>query len=511
MSNSKHRAIRKRWVVEGTLLLETPAHFGNGDADALTDMPLLFDEVTNAPLLPGTSIAGALRNYLRERENDFGKDFPTKDDQKNIEHERDLLATRLFGGYRGDDDGEQSPLIVHDAIGKSTGIELRDGVKIDGSTRSAEDKKKYDIQLLAAGTTFDLRFELLIGGDASEEKLKQALATALLGLTNREITLGARKRRGFGQCTVKEWHERVYDLMDPAGLKAWLASETAWADQYPLPPQPDIDLAMLALKTDQRDMAHLTATFSIDGTLLIRSGFGESDAGPDTVHLHARHKDLDTPVPVIPGTSWAGILRHRALKIARTVSVDRQATDQQGIPLTKKVEDEELPVLKAEVFVDGMFGPSEVKRGNKATKASRIAIRESVIEHSSSLVQTRVKIDRFTGGAYEGALFSEQPVVGSPQTSLVLDLTLQKPARAELGLLLFLLRDLWTGDLPVGGESGIGRGRLRGMSATLEAYGHSWNFNTTDDENGVVISTSEGAVSAQDLVDEFNKVEKWTA
>jgi hypothetical protein len=34
--------------------------------------------------------------------------------------------------------------------------------------------------------------------------------------------------------------------------------------------------------------------------------------------------------------------------------------------------------------------------------------------------------------------------------------------------LLVLLKDLWTGDLPLGGESGVGRGRLRGLSATLE-------------------------------------------
>ena len=36
-----HRQIVERIVITGTLVLETPAHFGNGDADAFTDMPLL--------------------------------------------------------------------------------------------------------------------------------------------------------------------------------------------------------------------------------------------------------------------------------------------------------------------------------------------------------------------------------------------------------------------------------------------------------------------------------------
>ena len=34
-------------------------------------------------------------------------------------------------------------------------------------------------------------------------------------------------------------------------------------------------------------------------------------------------------------------------------------------------------------------------------------------------------------------------------------------------MLLLLLKDLWTGDLPLGGESSIGRGRLRGLEAKL--------------------------------------------
>jgi len=44
------------------------------------------------------------------------------------------------------------------------------------------------------------------------------------------------------------------------------------------------------------------------------------------------------------------------------------------------------------------------------------------------------------------------------------------------GLLLLLLRDLWTGDLPLGGESSVGRGRLKGRSATLAYDGKTWRF-----------------------------------
>lgn len=458
-NRTQHRSITERWVVTGSLILETPAHFGNGDADELTDMPLLVDEVNKQPFLPGTSIAGALRNYLRERQLGFGK--PEKGES---------LASVLFGGFRGDDDGEQSPLIVFDAPGHSAGIELRDGVAIDPETRTAADEKKFDMQLLAAGSSFDLRFELAVNKDS--EKLLSALATALHGLEDRQITLGARKRRGFGQVTAKNWRVWKYELQDPNGLLAWLSS----SDWHPA--SPERTGASLTEKlgasldnVDLRKSAYLHATFSIDGTLMIRSGFGQSDNGPDMVHLHSPRPDKKERVPVIPGTSWAGVLRQRALKIARTVSNNNVAASQK--------------------FVDEMFGPSAIERGDKNVKASRVGIKESEITEVESLVVTRVKIDRFTGGAFESALFSEQPAVGKSETRLTLNLIVREPKAAELGLLLLLLKDLWTGDLPIGGESGVGRGRLKGVSATLATSEGEWIFNADGEKVNVTPSTDE--------------------
>ncbi len=94
---------------------------------------------------------------------------------------------------------------------------------------------------------------------------------------------------------------------------------------------------------------------------------------------------------------------------------------------------------------------------------------ETVIQQpvTPELVQSRIKIDRFTGGAYPTALFSEQPVFAKDDTELTLYLELLSPKDYEIGLLLLLLKDLWTGDLPLGGEISVGRGRLRGRSATL--------------------------------------------
>ena len=51
---------------------------------------------------------------------------------------------------------------------------------------------------------------------------------------------------------------------------------------------------------------------------------------------------------------------------------------------------------------------------------------------------------------------------------------------AEIGLLLLVLKDLWTGDLPIGGESSVGRGRLRGKEATLSLKEMNWVLQETE-------------------------------
>lgn len=437
MTGRAARNITGRIIITGRLVLETPAHFGNGDIVGVTDMPLLRDPGDNkTPLLTGTSIAGALRAYLREVERGYGERGQAND-----------LAERLFGRLDRRH-SMQSWLIVDDAQGEMAGVELRDGVAIDPKTRTAEDKKKYDIELLAAGTSFDIRLEFLESQHSRD--LLPALATALDGLARGEIGLGMRKRRGFGRCKVREWRVRRYDLTRPDELVAWLedgaGNEKCGADIFAL-------LGVPRLARDSRQWFRIEATFQLSGSLLIRSSSGQPGS-PDMVHL--RSKRQDKPEPVVSGTSLTGAVRGRALRIAQTIlgeTEGRALVDKMFGPLMK--EDDPAPARPTS------------SAGRPLPGSSRVVVEESVVKDGQDLVQSRVKIDRFTGGAFPTALFSEQPVFGNNQAEVTLTITLRNPTNAEIGLLLLALKDLWTGDLPLGGEGGVGRGRLQGRSATL--------------------------------------------
>ncbi len=58
-------------------------------------------------------------------------------------------------------------------------------------------------------------------------------------------------------------------------------------------------------------------------------------------------------------------------------------------------------------------------------------------------------------------------------------------------MLLLLLKDLWTGDLPLGGEISVGRGRLRGKSAHLKYQNgqvQTWDLLANGDDGVNVVS-----------------------
>jgi len=474
------RVVRRRICVQGDLVLQTPAHLGSGDSDGPTDMSLLRDSVSEHALLTGASLAGALRSYLRAYERGHAVE-----EQTQASFTSKGLAELLFGGRKGDDDGYQSPLIVADAFsGAPPAVELRDGVRINGTTRTPDPQGKYDLELLPAGTRFTLHFELVVadlpravGGDltahtAYEAALREALMIALQGLSAGAIGLGMKKRRGFGRCSAEDWQVWEFDMGDADDVVAWLAFERGYGDSYY---RPGADLGALLHSSQPRAEAappiRLSATFALEGSVLIRSGQDVGAFGPDVRHLHALQPD-GVERPVISGTALAGVLRHQAERIANTLVA--------GSGLT---------------FVDQLFGrvgQSGRKTGDPG-QASRVAVHESVIvDARTDLVQSRVSIDRFTGGALDGALFSEQPAFAKPTTRVTLRIDLYPPegvnlkalapgsrslgetqAVAEIGMLLLILKDLWTGELAVGGEQSVGRGRLRGLSADLTVGKHT--------------------------------------
>ncbi|HCR48375.1 MAG TPA: hypothetical protein DIW24_02020, partial [Bacteroidetes bacterium] len=260
------RQIIKRRVVEANLVFETPVAFASGDTDEMSDMPLLVDALEGKPLLTGTTLAGALRSYLRSIEKGtrsatagalenklFGRE--KKDDQGSQSDEGiELLCQNRQ--EKEDDQGSQSLIIVEDAIGEQGEISYRDGVRINRKSKTADDQGLYNREVWEMGTTFPIRLELLIPQDEQEDALKNALETIVYGLQSGEIALGARKTRGYGQIQLKDLRQKEWDLTQKTELLEWIKTgskpltienSTPWKATLPL--------------SDNRQILKLEATF----------------------------------------------------------------------------------------------------------------------------------------------------------------------------------------------------------------------------------------------------------
>lgn len=463
------RGIAERIFIQGELTFVRPVRLGAPGSGLVDDDDILRDSASGHPMISGATLAGALRGYLR----DFTQGYLETEDRENPRQ-----AQRLFGFISeeaGQDASVMSWLLVDDAVCAEEPEKVtRDGVAIDGETRSARKGAKFDHDMLREGARFPISLELHVPAGEIADTLVESLAVALRGLQQGEIALGFRKHRGSGECLAHGWRVRRYDMHDKKDVAEWIlggtAGEKAGDDIWPL-----LMNGRAAGLTDRRREFRLTAWLEISDTFLIRDA-GSGAADPDHVPL----ADQDG-TPFLSGWSLAGALRHRALKILNTL---------------------EMP--QPEDKLDALFGPGLSNGRQKPPRGSKLRVRETRLTgHSFTgdpLVQTRIQVDRFTGGAMRQHLFSEIPLT---KGGLEVDLRLINPQPAEIGLLLLLLKDLWTEDLPLGGEASIGRGRLKGKRAELSHAGKRWVLV----EDGAKLSFEAG--DPQELQVFVDAIGKW--
>ena len=549
--------VELRIVATGTLELRTAAHFGGGSGDD-SDLTILRDG--NGDLfIPGASLAGAARAWLggrvaveaavheRARRQNGGQPsrFSPFDRSEEALFWRDL--TLLFGstGRRIDDDtearmtrrlqeeagghyadpvvaaarmaeereGRPSLLLIDDAYltpsqSKRGGeVRIRDGVRIDHATGTAAESAKYDFEVLEPDTRFLLRMELAFtardrgvtradGRRPEHEERLLGLFDAVLDAFEKErIRIGAKTRRGLGRARVREWQVRRFDFTGGGDRRAALRALSAWlshdetllsATNRALPagaPRPRLYGMPDAL---------LSGQFILGGPLLVRSIPRYGDL-PDAVQITSGDS-----VPVVPGTSLAGVLRHRARRIALSLAYDIVGAHTAALREVNETRKAVEQVVDDQL-IDPIFGTRQelaAASAQKDQRAGRLTVDEETIANVKPEVQHRVRIDRFTGGVQHGGLFDEMPVwprgPGQGEYKVRLRLTgtpprtdgkpAEGPADHELSLLLHTFRDLWTGDLTAGAGAGVGRGVLRGRSGRLQVRGEEWRWDAPPQE-----------------------------
>ena len=401
----------KSIYLKGDLVLKSPIIIGNGISEE-TDIDLLLDS-NNNPFIPGSSLAGAINYELANKRGIDEKKLDLLFGRKDISKKENINSMIYFYDAYIKKDSPKS-------------ISIRDGVKLN-DYKTSEDKGKYDFQVLDTGAVFELKIEILLRKKYENLDVfsDEIIGSILKIIKEGELRLGAKSNRGYGKVDLENIEISEFDFSKEEDIDRYIDFE--WNNM-----NSNYERFIKLPKEYKTPYTKIEIPLDIKTTLFIRT-YLLSNLEVDSEQITIDKK------AVIPGTSWAGVIRHRASKILNEINKKRKMND-------KIIE---------ELFGNEFFEKSEEKN-KKDISASRIIFDESMDSENTKLVEImRTKIDRFTGGACDTGLFEGRVAVGGKHS---LNIMIKDAKDYEIGLILLVIKDIENGLLAIGGETNVGRG-----------------------------------------------------
>lgn len=427
------RAMKGKITIRGELVAETPISVGSADAGDQVDLDVAIDG-SGAYYIPGTSLAGPMRAWLEKR--------VTKE-----------IIRNLFG-FTEQNDGAASPLFIEDGRIRTTNArERRHGVSIEDHTGVAKEGFFYTRALLPKGTRCRFEMELDITPGLTCEI--SALGLLIEALINGDILFGACKTRGFGNMKLMDAKVNYYEFSCATELDAWLNGLNA--------SQKGLDVFKLfpPCEASKPHSHKIEIEWKPCSPLMVKSGRDGIEA--DMLPLMTGCANGLTPV--IPGSSLKGALRAQANKILLTLfaaddpSLEPSAAKHPSLGLVRELFGTTDNVgrlsfqdvycqLKDPVSYKDWLGEKEETLNTFSVKGQHVAI------------------DRFTGGASDGALYNARPVKKElcwDCIKMALDVSRGLDERQKnivFAFIKLLLRDFKDGYVPVGFGSRRGLGEI---------------------------------------------------
>lgn len=425
----QHNEYKYRYVAQILIEATTPLRTASGKSDIFIDSPILKDW-NGLPMILGSSIAGVLRhsfdddNIVKEI---FGYEEENKDDGE---------GSRIIVSHAHlcDNEGkvyQELGLPKNEFLERYANLPVREHTAINHKG-SAKDKSKFDEEVVFAGSRFRFELEFISKKQTSDTDWQKILDT----LSNPLLRFGAGGTKGFGQFKIIECYESCYEMgknydQKPSDLNKIVGT------QISITPKAKQHGYVINLQPEN---------FFIFG-----AGFGDDEVDDiavteDIVTWCNDSAKFSSCQILFPASSLKGALSHRVAfhynrlngKYADEVdSIDNYVgTNNHAVATIFGAPKGHANEGKGKALFSDMYKPY-----NQAyTK---------IFDH--------VKIDRFTGGAVDGALFNEKTIANNDtwQVEILLspniDVVVKEAFEATLD-------DLAKGWLPLGGKVNRGHG-----------------------------------------------------
>lgn len=314
--------------------------------------------------------------------------------------------------------------------------------------------------MVYAGTRFCAQFELLT------EHADDPLLTALIDtLRSPLLRLGSGSRSGLGEMSVIDCQTAILDLRKEDDRAAYLSFPSAF-DQ-PWEHWQTHRLAEQERLAVPTAFTRYTLTLRPDDFFLLGSGMGDDEADLTPV-TETRvlwdalgHATLSQHHVLLPGSSLKGAIAHRTAYHYNRLN--QQFADE---ALQERLRSEGYSTSE-NVAVRALFGYEQ----DGHTQAGRVLIGDVMgapihpsLESETTKLLNHVSIDRFTGGAIDGALFSEKTIY-TPEATYEVSLLVRTDALADASTQEAFeqaLRAITTGRLALGGGTNRGHGIFTG-------------------------------------------------
>lgn len=444
-----------RFLAHIILEAETPIVIGSGRKTMLTDSEILKD-YNGLPYIPGTSIAGVIRHALPV---DLGnKFFGLKDDKNNKGSEIVFSEAKLLNG---------SGLVIDrlcDTVDNFSkrfkNLPKRNHVRI--SHRGvAEDHGKFDEEVIYKGCRFCFEIEM-VARSSEKEYASNTFDQVLTEIQKDTFRIGGGTRVGFGKMHPVSIKKRSFDLKKKEELSSYLATNSSLEKDY----SGWEDFKNNSIK-DQNWIKYSLTLKPMD---FFSFGSGKGDNDVDTVPVKESYVKWDgyngffvENALLIPASSLKGALAHR---VAYYYNLKHRIYAMQ-IP----VEEFENYTGSNNPAVRMLFGCQKEGEGETVQKRGIAIFNDIFADYPGDKILNHVAIDRFTGGAMDGALYSEKVVDGKGELTFHTEVLIEKlPAidnndidaqtiyKDAIEAFEKALGDIDKGLLPLGGGNGRGHG-----------------------------------------------------
>lgn len=416
-------------IMRLTVEAATPLAVGTGKScDILTDAPVAKD-VNGLPYIPATSIAGVLRHAMglavdQTEGNPFGY-ISKSDDNDDSGHGSDIIFTdAVMVGKNGKAlDGIQDIDWNDEFYRYFQDLPVRQHVRIDHKG-TAENNGKFDNEVVYKGTRFVFEIELM-----SEKDDKEHIEKAIEHLRYSTLRIGGGTRKGYGKLSIVDCRQASLNLSNPEDLEKYLNKSSSLAEDWA-----GFTKISVIESLDYSKWTHYQLKLKPLDFFMFGSGMGDSDAdnvyvselivswGSDDKPYIDKDKECKPQKRVlIPGSSVKGAIAHRTAYHYNKIKGNFAEN------YKDKEKREEITGSNNKAVAE-IFGKAD---GDKFTRG-RILIDDVIKGQAEPKSKSffHNKIDQFTGGTMDGALFQEK-VIYDKDTEYTFDIYVENSALAD--------------------------------------------------------------------------------